>query len=162
MRRTGTPLPAVTLTATLLSGVAALTALTGCSATAGTGPELTISGAYVPQPVMADMAAGYFTVTNTGDTAATLTAVTSDLAADITMHATKNNRMTEVISFTVPAHGRLILGLGGDHLMLTDLAHKPAVGGTVTLDLHFTKGFGQEKTIEVRAPVKPMSYRPKD
>jgi periplasmic copper chaperone A len=155
MRRTGTVLPAAAL-------MAALAGLTGCSAAAHTGPELKVSGAYVPQPALADMAAGYLTVTNTGDTAATLTSVTSDLAGDITMHTTRNDRMTEVNSFTVPAGGRLTLGLGGSHLMLTDLAHRPVVGDAVALELHFTKGFGKEKTLDVRAAVKPMSYRPKD
>jgi periplasmic copper chaperone A len=158
MRRAGTVLPAAALMATLTG----LTGLTGCSAAARTGPELKISGAYVPQPALADMAAGYLTVTNTGDTAATLTSVTSDLAGDITMHTTKNDRMTEVSSFTVPAGGKLVLGLGGNHLMLMDLAHRPVVGDTVPLGLHFTKGFGKEKTLDVRAAVKPMSYRPKD
>jgi periplasmic copper chaperone A len=138
-----------------------MTGLAGCSAAARTGPELSVSDAYVPQPVMADMAAGYFTVTNTGDTAATLTSVTSDVAGEVTMHATKNDRMTEVDSFTVPAGGKLTLGLGGNHLMLMDLARKPVVGDKVSLELHFTKGFPKEKTIDVRAPVEPMSYRPK-
>jgi hypothetical protein len=32
----------------------------------------------------------------------------------------------------------------------------------VSLELHFTKGFAKEKTLDVRAPVEPMSYRPKD
>lgn len=144
----------------LLTGLLATAALAGCSAAAHTGPELKVSGAYVPQPAMSDMAAGYFTVTNSGDTTATLTSVTSDFARDISMHSTKDNRMTEVHSFTVPAGGKLTLSLGGNHLMLMDLARRPVVGDKVSLELHFTKGFAKEKTIEVRAPVEPMSYRP--
>lgn len=135
--------------------------LAGCSASARTGPKLTVSGAYVPQPAMADMAAGYLTVTNSGDTAATLTSVTSDIAGAVTMHTTENDRMTEVSAFTVPAGGSLTLGLGGNHLMLMDLRRRPVVGGTVSLELHFGKGFAAEKTLKVRAPVEPMSYRPK-
>ncbi|MCM2420345.1 copper chaperone PCu(A)C [Streptomyces sp. RKAG293] len=155
--------PARTLTATV--ALAGSLALAGCSsaadasAHAGTkGPELSVSGAYIPQPVMADMAAGYFTVTNTGDTDAELTSVSSDLAADITMHTTTDNRMRKVNSLTVPAGGRLTLSSGGNHLMLMELTHKPVAGDKVSMELHFaTAG-----PIGVTVPVEPTGYRPKD
>jgi copper(I)-binding protein len=146
--------------AACLAALAALAVLTACSASssAHAGPKLKVAGAYVPQPAMADMAAGYFTVANTGGTDAKLTSVTSDIAKDVTMHSTEDNRMTEVGSFTVPAGGKLTLALGGNHLMLMDLTRKPVVGDKVSLELHFDKA----GTIDVRAPVEPMSYRPKD
>jgi copper(I)-binding protein len=121
------------------------------------GPQLKVTGAYIPQPVLSDMAAGYLTVTNTGGTDAKLTSVTSDLSADITMHTTMNDQMRPVSSFNVPAGGKLTLSLGGRHLMLMNLTHKPVVGEKVSLVLHF----GKTRTIEVQVRVKPATYRPK-
>ncbi|MEU4091179.1 copper chaperone PCu(A)C [Streptomyces sp. NPDC026673] len=140
--------------------VAAALVLLGATACSGSpeGPELKVSAAYIPQPALADMAAGYFTVTNTGGTDARLTSVTSDLSGDITLHSTDDNRMRRVTSFTVPAGGRLTLALGGNHLMLTDLEHKPVAGERVALRLHFDDA----DTIDVRVPVKPAGYRPGD
>ncbi|MFI2298242.1 copper chaperone PCu(A)C [Actinacidiphila glaucinigra] len=140
--------------------VAAALVLLGATACSGppAGPELKVSGAYIPQPALADMAAGYFTVANTGGRDARLTSVTSDLSGDITLHSTEGNRMRRVTSFTVPAGGRLTLALGGSHLMLTDLEHKPVPGERVSLRLHFDDA----DTIDVRVPVKPAGYRPGD
>ncbi|MDF9814302.1 copper chaperone PCu(A)C [Streptomyces sp. SPB162] len=147
--------------------LAAALALTGCSSASDAsdaaahvgakGPRLSVTGAYIPQPVMADMAAGYFTVTNTGDTDAELTSVSSDLAADITLHATAENRMRKVSSLTVPAGGRLTLSNGGNHLMLTELTHKPVAGDKVSMQLHFATA----DPIGVTVPVEPAGYRPK-
>ncbi|MDJ0342076.1 copper chaperone PCu(A)C [Streptomyces sp. H10-C2] len=151
-------------TATAVVALAASFALGGCSsapdamAHAGAkGPRLAVSGAYIPQPVMADMAAGYFTVSNTGDTDAELTSVSSDLTADITLHTTADNRMRKVNSLTVPAGGRLTLSSGGTHLMLRELAHKPVAGDKVAMELHFAKA----DPIGVQVPVEPAGYRPK-
>jgi copper(I)-binding protein len=127
--------------------VLVLTALGGCSSSSA--PDLKISGAYIPQPAMADMAAGYFTVTNTGDADATLTSVTSAFAGEITMHTTKDGRMRSADSFTVPAGGSLALSLGGNHLMLMDLKHKQLAGEKVSLKLHFSDA----DAMSVRVPV---------
>lgn len=155
--------PVRALTATV--ALAGSLALAGCSSASDAsahavtkGPKLSVSGAYIPQPVMADMAAGYFTVTNTGDTDAELTSVSSDLAADITMHTTTDNRMRKVNSLTVPAGGRLTLSSGGNHLMLMELTHKPVAGDRVSMELHFAKA----GPIGVTVPVEPTGYRPKD
>jgi copper(I)-binding protein len=139
-----------------LAAAAGMLALAGCSATGSSAPQLKVSGAYIPQPVLADMAAGYFTVTNTGGTDAKLTSVTSSFAGDITMHTTKSDQMLQVNAFTVPADGKLTLSLGGNHLMLMDLKRKPVVGDKVSLELHFAKG----APIDVQVPVKPPTYRP--
>jgi periplasmic copper chaperone A len=147
------PLPRIAATAALV-----LAGATACSASPDRGPELKVSGAYIPQPALADLAAGYLTVTNTGGEDARLTSVTSDLSRDVTLHSTQDNRMRRVSSLTVPAGGRLTLALGGDHLMLADLGHKPVAGERVTLRLHFDDA----GTIDVRVPVKPAGYHPGD
>jgi len=133
--------------------------LAGCGGAGGPSsdkPELKITGAYMPVPVSSDMAAGFFTVTNSG-AADTLTSVTSGIAEDVTMHSTENGAMREKKSFTVPANGTLDFARGGNHLMFDMLTHKPKQGERVSVRLHFaTSG-----TITVEMPVKSATYTPK-
>ncbi|PNG98577.1 copper chaperone PCu(A)C [Streptomyces malaysiensis] len=128
----------------------------------GTGhkgaPKLSVSGAYVSQPPMDDMAAGYLTVRNTGGGADELTSVTTPLASEVTLHSTQGTRMKQVSLLDVPANGRLELTSGGDHLMLTNLTHRPKVGEKVNFTLHFATS----APIEIKVPVEPTTYRPKD
>ncbi|MBA0052728.1 copper chaperone PCu(A)C [Streptomyces sp. AJS327] len=126
------------------------------SGSGGGKPELTISGAYVPQPVLDDMAAGFLTVTNGGSAADTLTGVSSDLSATAELHTTKDQRMRQVRSLPVPADGSLRLTRGGHHVMLMDLKRKPRVGERVTLTLRFEKS--GKRT--VRVPVKATTHNP--
>ncbi|WP_432092226.1 copper chaperone PCu(A)C [Streptomyces sp. bgisy100] len=144
-RRRSALAAAVTLTAGL--------ALGGCS---GSGAELKAEGAYVPQPVMADMASGYVVVRNTGDTADKLTSVTSDFAGDVTMHRTVGNTMRQVSSLKVPAGGELRLARGGTHLMFMKLEHKPAKGEKVSVVLHFAAS----DPITLEVPVVATNYTP--
>jgi copper(I)-binding protein len=136
--------------------------LAGCGGSGGSGgsssaePELKVTGAYMPQPVTADMAAGFFTITNAGG-ADTLTSVTSGLAGDVTLHSTKGGEMEEEKSFAVPAHGELDFASGGNHLMFEKLARKPKQGEQVSVQLHFAKS----GTVTVEMPVKPPTYNPK-
>jgi copper(I)-binding protein len=135
-------------------------ALTGCSSSATAPaydtPVLKVTGAYIRQPVTADMAAGYFTITNTGRQPDRLTGVTSDIAGTVTMHrTTAENQMAPVKAFTIPAGGSLTLRTGGNHLMLMGLKKKPTAGETVTFHLRFA----ESDSITVRAPVEPTTYR---
>ncbi|MGR3936563.1 copper chaperone PCu(A)C [Streptomyces sp. BRA346] len=124
----------------------------------GDRPELSVGGAYIPRPAMADMAAGFLTVTNKGGGADKLTSVTTPLARDVTMHTTKGTQMKQVGSLDVPADGELKLTSGGDHLMLTKLVHRPKVGEKVEFTLHFATS----EPVTIKVPVEPMTYRPKD
>lgn len=119
-------------------------------------PDLEVRGAYVPQPVMDDMAGGYLTVHNSGGAADELTSVTSDLADDVQIHKTAGNKMERVKSLPVPADGDLELGRGGSHLMLMELGEKPTEGDKVSLTLHFEKS----GPVKVSAPVKATNYAP--
>lgn len=133
------------------------TAGSSAGSPAGGRPVLSVSGAYVPRPPLTDMAAGYLTVRNTGRVADRLTAVTSDLASDVTMMTTgPDGSMRAVGELAVPAGGRLTLRVGGDHLMLMGLRDRPAVGRRVSFELRFATS----SPITVRAPVEPASYRP--
>ncbi|MBO3673833.1 copper chaperone PCu(A)C [Streptomyces sp. NEAU-YJ-81] len=124
----------------------------------GGDPKLSVTSAYVSQPPMTDMAAGYLTVRNAGGGADELTSVTTPLASEVTLHTTKGTRMKQVSSLDVPADNRLELSSGGDHLMLTNLSHRPKVGEKVSFTLHFATS----APIEIKVPVEPTTYRPKD
>ncbi|MCK7623291.1 copper chaperone PCu(A)C [Streptomyces sp. RS10V-4] len=148
---------------TAIGSALALTAglaLAGCGG-GGDGhgdgkPRLSVSGAYMPQPVTQDMAGAYFVVKNTGSTADKLTSVTSDLSKDITLHKTTGNKMEQVDSLPVPANGELTLRAGGNHLMFMGLTRKPTAGQKVTVELHFATA----DPVTVEVPVKPADYRP--
>ncbi|MFF1377693.1 copper chaperone PCu(A)C [Streptomyces sp. NPDC058308] len=118
-------------------------------------PELKVSGAYIPEPTMDDMAAGFFTLTNKGG-ADKLTSATSDVAGSITLHSTKGGVMKEQKSFDVPAGGHLDFASGGNHLMLEKLKRKPEKGQQVALTLHFQKS----RPITIEVPVKEATYKP--
>lgn len=148
---------AAAVSALLIGPLAVAAALTGCAQTPAAKPVLKVSGAYVPQPPMADMAAGYFTVTNTGKAADALTGVTSDLASDVSLNTTtQSGQMQDAASLPIPAGGKLVLSTGGNHLMLMGLRKKPVTGDKATFELHFAKS----SPITVQVPVEPATYQP--
>lgn len=151
-----------------IGGVVAVAAASGAAAglaghgsgSSGTGPaRLTVSAGYIPQPLLTDEAAAYVTVTNSGGTDAQLTSVSTPLAASVTLHTTTGATMRQVGALTVPAGGKLVLGTGGDHMMLENLTHKPSVGERITLRLHFTHA--SPATVTVTVPVRPTTYDPR-
>lgn len=145
MRRLGTH------TAGALTAVLALL-LSGCS---GEGPpQLSTTGAFIPEPVSSDMAAGFLTIANTGESADALTGVTSDVADSVEMHQTIDNAMRPVDALPVPAQGELKLSRGGDHLMLLGLEQELKQDGKVSLELHFEKS----DSITIEVPVAATTY----
>ncbi|MDO0926918.1 copper chaperone PCu(A)C [Streptomyces sp. TG1A-8] len=143
------------LTAAALAAGLVLTGCSGSGSGAG-GAELSVSGPYMPQPVSADMAAGFLTITNAGGARDELTSVSSDVAGRVTMHSTVGGTMEEKTSFVVPAHGRLVFASGGNHLMFEGLKRKPVRGQTVTVRLTFA----ESGTRTVEMPVKSATYNP--
>ncbi|MEU4034120.1 copper chaperone PCu(A)C [Streptomyces collinus] len=142
------------------AALAGALALAGCSGTdSGSGSskaELSVSGPYMPQPVSADMAAGFLTISNEGGAKDELTSVTSDVAGQVTMHSTVGGAMEEKTSFAIPAHGQLVFKSGGNHLMFEKLKRKPEQGQKVTLRLTFAKS----AALTVEMPVKSATYNP--
>ncbi|MDH6451343.1 MULTISPECIES: copper chaperone PCu(A)C [unclassified Streptomyces] len=130
--------------------------LAGCSDSDGSPEGLTVSGAYIPQPVSADMAAGFLTISNSGSSKDELTSVTSD-DGQVTMHETNGGAMEEVSRLAVPAHGQLVFKSGANHLMFDKLKQAPKQGQTVTVELHFAKA----DPVVVKMPVKSATYVPK-
>ncbi|MFJ3231303.1 copper chaperone PCu(A)C [Streptomyces sp. NPDC086787] len=141
------------LTAAALAGALALA---GCGGSGDGKPELAVGASYMPQPVSAEMAAGFLTITNDSGTKDELTSVTSDAAGQVTLHETAGGAMREVSSFPVPAHGRLVFKSGGNHLMFENLKHQPKQGDTITLRLKFA----ESGTVTVEMPVKSATYNP--
>ncbi|MFJ9865535.1 copper chaperone PCu(A)C [Streptomyces sp. NPDC101165] len=142
------------LTAAALAGALALA---GCgTGTGSAGAELSVRSSYMPQPVSADMAAGFLTITNKGDAKDELTSVTSDVAGQVTMHSTVGGAMEEKTSFAVPAHGQLVFKSGGNHLMFEKLKRRPEQGQKVTLKLTFAKS----GPLTVEMPVESATYNP--
>ncbi|MFF4491253.1 copper chaperone PCu(A)C [Streptomyces sp. NPDC001544] len=139
-----------------VAAAAAAVALAGCGGSTDTKAEVSVSSSYMPQPVSADMAAGFLTIVNNGGAKDELTKVTSDIAGDVTMHDTVGGAMEEVTSFPVPAHGRLVFKSGGNHLMFEKLKHRPKQGQTITLKLTFAKS----GPLTVEMPVKSATYNP--
>ncbi|GAB2733645.1 copper chaperone PCu(A)C [Streptomyces bullii] len=136
-------------------------ALAGCGTYSGPGSgggkaELSVGSAYMPQPVSDEMAAGFLTISNKGGAADELTSVTSDVAGQVTVHETVGSAMQEVTRLEIPAHGRLVLKSGGNHLMFEKLKRKPKEGQTVSVELRFA----HSGPVTVEMPVKPPTYTP--
>jgi periplasmic copper chaperone A len=156
-------LPALTgrrlaLTGVAMTGAAVATALAlaGCGSSGPSDAQLSVGASYMPQPVSADMAAGFLTITNRGGTKDELTSVTSESAGEVTMHETDGGAMEQVNSFKVPAHGQLVFKSGGNHLMFEKLKHRPEQGDTITLKLTFAKS----GPLTIEMPVKSATYNP--
>lgn len=147
------PLPAVIAAA--LVAAAGVTGLVrgavpiGDSAAAAA--PIVVSGAWVREPAPpTDAAAAYFTVTNTTGRPDRLVSVTSGAGEQASLHTTENGRMSELAAGAViPAHGRLVLSTGGDHVMIEKLIGTLRPGQNVNLQLTFARA----GVISVSAPV---------
>ncbi|MFF8591646.1 copper chaperone PCu(A)C [Streptomyces sp. NPDC015220] len=159
MRR---PAAAAALLAGALAGTVLLTGCGGSASASGNDSgsdgkaKLSVSSPYMPRPVSDSMAAGFLTIVNKGDAEDELTSVTSDAAGSVTVHQTVGGTMREAGRLTVPAHGRLVFGSGGNHLMFDGLKHRPEQGQTVSVELHFAKS----GDLRVEMPVKSATYNP--
>ncbi|MDJ0383983.1 copper chaperone PCu(A)C [Streptomyces sp. G-G2] len=146
--------------AAALSLTAAL-AISGCSSDSGPDdgkPQLSVSGGYMPEPVNDKMAGAFMVIKNASKTADKLTAVTSALSGDVTIHQTKDQKMQQVQALDVPANGELKLARGGDHVMFMGLKNQPKVGDKVTVELRFEKA----EPVKVELDVKERTYNPQN
>lgn len=97
---------------------------------------------------------------------ARMIAVSSPASATAEMHTMKHEngmmKMRMVESFTLPAKTEVILGAGGDHLMLINLKKPLKAGDSVPLTL--TVQFADKSTekVEIRAVVKPLTAMHED
>lgn len=115
---------------------------------------MTVSGAFMPQPVNDKMAGGFMVIKNGSETADKLTGVTSSLSDDLQIHETKDQKMQQVQSMDVPANGELRLERGGNHIMFMGLKSTPKIGDKVTVELRFEKA----APVKVELDVKDRTY----
>ncbi len=139
--------------AVALSLTAAL-AISGCSGSGGSEPKVTVSGAFMPQPVNDKMAGAFLVIKNGSGSADKLTGATSPLSDDLQIHETKDQKMQQVQSMDVPANGELRLERGGNHIMFMGLKNTPKVGDKVTVELRFEKA----GPVKVELDVKDRTY----
>ncbi|MEU3721137.1 copper chaperone PCu(A)C [Streptomyces sp. NPDC031705] len=156
--------------AAALSLTAAL-AISGCSsgqddgsgspagAGASAAPEaaqggMTVSGAFMPEPVNDKMAGAFMVIKNGSKTADKLVSAGSPLSDDLQIHETKDQKMQQVQSMDVPAGGELRLERGGNHIMFMGLKNQPKVGDKITIELRFEKA----GPVKVELDVKERTY----
>ena len=119
--------------------------------------EITIEDAWVrmPPPV-ADTAAGYMVMRNSGDQDVEIKGVTTDAAKQPEFHSTSEHagmmHMMKMEKVIVPAHGELHFGTGGNHLMLIGLTGELKAGSYVRMTVETADG----ESIMVHAEVRDM------
>ncbi len=119
--------------------------------------EITVEEAWVrlPPPV-ADTAAAYMKIENHGDKDVEITAIETDVAASPEFHSMEMHdgmmHMQKMEKVTVPAHGGISFGPGGNHLMLIGLTRLLKTGEHLMITLKTSDG----ESVMVHAEVKDM------
>ena len=95
-------------------------------------------------PPVAQVAAGYFTIKNKGDTQASIERVESSCCASVAMHQTKVSgdqaRMSHMDKLVVPGHTTTAFNPGEAHLMLIAPSSPLLHGGTVDIKFFCAQG----------------------
>ncbi|GAV21315.1 periplasmic copper chaperone A [Mariprofundus micogutta] len=119
--------------------------------------EITVEKAWVrmPPPV-ADTAAGYMVMRNSGDQDVEIKGITTDAAKQPEFHSTSEHNgmvhMMKMDKVIVPAHGELHFGTGGNHLMLIGLTGELKSGAHVMMTLETAAG----EKVMVHAEVRDL------
>ncbi len=131
-------------------------ALAACGGAGGTaGSSITVSDAWVRNPVIADEpGAAYLVIQNNGAAVDKLLSVESDIARTIELHQSMESggmmQMSPVPNIPVPANGKVELKPGGFHMMLMGLTRPLKIGDKVQLTLNFEKAGKIPVTAEVK------------
>ena len=156
MKRIALPLAAVCLLGLAACGndadagtptpsAAATSDIHGASGTAG---SLSLTDFWVKQSSL-EMSAAFGEIDNNGTSDDALVKVTAADVPTVQLHQTKDNVMSEVPQFDIPAGEDLDLEPGGNHIMLIGLASPLVPGDTLDLTLTFASG----ATATLTAPV---------
>jgi periplasmic copper chaperone A len=142
--------PAASTAAAAILALAAM--MPGAAAQAPDG--LTLSGQWFRFIMSSRPAAGYFDLSNSSATPATLTGASSSACGRLMLHKSVTKDGTEsmvmVPKVAVPAHGSLKFAPGGYHLMCMQPAAAMRPGKTVPVTLEFAGG----KSLEANFPVR--------
>ncbi|NER60686.1 copper chaperone PCu(A)C [Pseudomonas sp. MAFF212428] len=122
--------------------------------------QTTVEGAWVRASVPSQQATGAFmTITASADSK--LVAVESPAAKTVQVHQmTMHNDvmgMAEVKSLALPAGKPVVLDSNGYHVMLMGLVKQVKEGDSVPLTLIVEDAKGQQESIKVDAPVRPLT-----
>lgn len=140
-----------------LPWLAALAAVAACGGDRDTvrAGALELRDARVMAPPTSSEAAAYVTVANRGAVADTLLDVIAAGAGMTMLHRQVSDGdvtgMEHVDRLPIPARDSVVMAPGHLHIMLMQLAGRPAVGDSVTLELTFSRA----GVVAVRAPVVP-------
>jgi len=98
--------------------------------------------------------AGYMTLENRSGKERQLVAATSPDFGRVTVHRTEHaagmTAMKQLAALSIPAHGRLVLQPGADHLMLEEPKQALQAGRRVPVALRFADGSAMTVRFEVR------------
>jgi periplasmic copper chaperone A len=141
-----------------LLAAALLTLASPVSAASG---AISVAGAWSRPAAAGVNGAGYLTIVNAGRTPDTLVAVSSPVAARVTLHATKMSggvmSMRPLADLAIPAGSTVALAPGGRHLMLEGLKRPLKVGDRFPVTLSFVHAGRMTVTFAVRAGADPMA-----
>jgi copper(I)-binding protein len=116
---------------------------------------ITVDGGWVRWLPSELPAAGYMTITNTGDKPVALVGMTSPDYGMAMLHQTTNDgstsKMIMIDKLTIPAHGKVQFSPGNYHVMLEQPKRTLAPGDHIQLQLKFSDG----ETVVAPLPIKP-------
>jgi len=119
--------------------------------------DIIVEDAWVrlPPPV-ADTAAAYMTIKNSGDKDVEITGIKTDIAENPEFHSMDMNgemmQMKKMEQVIVPAHGGISFSPNGNHLMLIGLTRTLKAGDHIMITLQTADG----ESITVHAEVRDM------
>lgn len=126
--------------------------------------QITVSDPWVRGTVQGQRATGAF-MTLTAPSGATLVGASSPVAKIVEIHQTAMAggvmQMRAIPRLDLPAGQPVTLAPGGYHVMLMALQQPLAAGQRVQLTLVFEDRAGKRSTVEVDAPVRPLTERPR-
>ena len=133
----------------------------GGTPSAPAAAPIVVTNAYVREPASPDVAAAYFTISNTTDTDDTLIGVDSGAGKTTALH---NSAMAEMTGgLRIPAHSSVTLSPGNGHVMIQDLLGPLQPGQTVNLQLTFAHNIPlivEAPVIAINAPAPGASPSP--
>ena len=133
----------------------------GGSASSSAGVPIVVTNAYVREPASPDVAAAYFTISNTTGTDDTLISVDSGAGKETALH---NSSMAEMTGgLRLPAHSSVTLSPGNGHVMIENLLGPLQPGQTVNLQLTFAHNIPlivEAPVIAINAPAPGASTSP--
>jgi copper(I)-binding protein len=122
--------------------------------------QVTVGDPWVRATVPQQQASGAF-MTLTSPQGARLVEASSPVAGTVEVHEMKRDgdvmRMRSISSLELPAGRAVKLQPGGYHVMLMDLKQTLNAGDTIPLTLVFETADRKRETVEVKAPVRPLS-----